>query len=99
LLYVIDDIAKIVEYVILGIMALEKSKTLAHAFGNHVREIRQSKGMSMQKLADEMNVEFRQIARIEGGEVNTTLQMAFALAKAFGMSLSELFEFDPYKTE
>ncbi len=48
----------------------------------------------MQALGEEMNVEFRQIARIEAGEVNTTLQMAFAIAGVFGMSLGELFDFD-----
>ena len=75
-------------------MALEKNPALARAFGMRVRQIRQGKGMTMQALADEMNVEFRQIARIEAGEVNTTLQMAFAIARVFGMTLGELFDFE-----
>ncbi len=75
-------------------MALEKNPTLARAFGMRVRQVRQSKGMTMQALADEMNVEFRQIARIEAGEVNTTLQMAFAISGVFGMTLRELFDFE-----
>jgi DNA-binding XRE family transcriptional regulator len=43
---------------------------------------------------DGINVEFRQIARIESGEVNTSLQMAAAIAKVFGMTLAELFDFE-----
>lgn len=82
------------EYVILGTMALEKNRELALAFGRRVREIRKSRGMSMQQLADEINVEYRQIARIEAGEVNTSLQMAHAIAGAFGITLSTLLDFD-----
>lgn len=78
------------EYVILGIMALEKNQNLAMAFGKRVREVRKERGMSMQGLADVINVEFRQIARIENGEVNTSLQMAYALAVALEISLPEL---------
>lgn len=50
--------------------------------------------MTKQALADEMNVEFRQIARIEAWDVNTKLQMAFAIAGVFGITLGELFEFE-----
>lgn len=81
------------EYVILGTMALEKNRDLALAFGRRVREVRKSRGMSMQQLADEINVEYRQIARIEAGEVNTSLQMAYGLAKVLRLSLSQLLDF------
>lgn len=75
-------------------MALDENPTLARAFGMRVRQVRQSKGMTMQALADKMNVEFCQIARIEAGEVNTILQMAFAIAGVFGVGLRELFDFE-----
>jgi len=32
---------------------------------------------------------------IEDGKINTSLQMAYAIAKVFEMTLGELFDFDP----
>lgn len=75
-------------------MALEKNKELAVAFGKRVREVRKERGMSMQRLADEINVEYRQVARIEAGEVNTSLQMAYAIATALGITLPELLDIE-----
>ena len=41
--------------------------------GSNIRNIRNSKGLSMEALSNEANIEYRQLGRIERGEVNTTL--------------------------
>jgi transcriptional regulator with XRE-family HTH domain len=52
--------------------------------------------MTMEALANEAEMEIRQLGRIEGGEINTTVSTVLALAKALNMDISELFKF-PYK--
>lgn len=41
-------------------------------FGNNLRRIRKDKGFTMETVAHEAEIEYRQLGRIERGEVNTT---------------------------
>lgn len=63
-------------------------------FGNQLRLVRQSKGLSMEKLAELSNFEYSQISRIELGQINTSLDTVFKLAKALDINVSELFNFE-----
>jgi transcriptional regulator with XRE-family HTH domain len=63
------------------------------AFGENLRRVRLSKKISQEYLADEANITFNQVSRIENGEVNTTIVTANALAKALGIKVGELFDF------
>jgi DNA-binding XRE family transcriptional regulator len=76
-------------------MALEKSEKLPHSFGNRVKEIRIAKGYTRQELANRLNIERIQLILIEDGKINTSLQMAYGIAKVFEIPLSILFDFDP----
>jgi transcriptional regulator with XRE-family HTH domain len=71
-----------------------RDEILIKAFGNRVRTLRQENGLSMQSLADIMNVEYRQVSDIETGKINTTISTASAISKALNISLSELFSLD-----
>ena len=62
-------------------------------FGKHLRMIRKSKGYSMEKLADLSSFEYSQISRIELGQINTSLDTIFKLAKALEISPKEFFNF------
>jgi putative transcriptional regulator len=75
-------------------MALEKSEKLPHTFGKRVKEIRTANGLTRQELANRLNIERIQLILIEDGKINTSLQMAYGIAKAFGMPLAALFDFD-----
>ncbi len=75
-------------------MALEKSDKLPVAFGNRVKEIRTAMGLNRQELASRLNIERIQLILIEDGKINTSLQMAYGLAKVFEMSLSRLMDFE-----
>lgn len=48
----------------------------------------------MQKLADIMNVEYRQVSDIERGKINTTLSTILAISRALEVSIEELFKFE-----
>ena len=63
-------------------------------FGNHIRFLRKSKGISMEKLAELTFVEYSQISRIELGQINTSLDMVFKLANAFNLPAKDLFNFE-----
>jgi len=62
-------------------------------FGQRLREIRLSKGISQEKLASACDLEYSQINRIELGKVNTSISTVTLLAKHLGISPAELFQF------
>lgn len=51
------------------------------------------KGISQEKLGNEADIPVNQIARIERGEINTTIVTAKAIADALKISVIELFTF------
>ena len=66
-------------------------------FGKNLRLIRKSKGISMEKLANLADFEYSQISRIELGQINTSLDTVFKLAKALSIDAKELFDFKSEK--
>ncbi|RZA02896.1 MAG: XRE family transcriptional regulator [Sphingobacteriaceae bacterium] len=66
------------------------------AFGKRVRELRKKQGLTMEKLAALASIDYRQLSYIELGEVNITISSIYALAKALGISISELLKMDEY---
>jgi len=59
--------------------------------GKNVRAIRNSKGLSMEEVANEANIEYRQLGRIERGEGNTTINSLLKIAEALKVNISEFF--------
>lgn len=72
-----------------------RDKTLIIAFGNRVRELRKEKKLSMEKLAELSDIDYRQLSYVELGEVNPTISTASAIAKGLGIPLKDLFDFEP----
>ena len=70
-----------------------RDKKLLSAFGNHLRQLRKDKNLSLEALAFEAEVEISQVFRIEKGIINPTLSTLSAFAKALGLSLKELLDF------
>jgi transcriptional regulator with XRE-family HTH domain len=62
------------------------------AFGQAVRRIRNSLGLSQEDLADRAHIHRTYIGGIERGERNPTLTMIYRLAEALGVSPSKLLE-------
>jgi transcriptional regulator with XRE-family HTH domain len=63
------------------------------AFGKNLRGIRNSKGLSMEKLAQTAGLEYSQISDIELGKINTTISTVNLLAKTLGVATKDLFDF------
>ena len=59
--------------------------------GSNVRAIRVSKGLSMEQVANEANIEYRQLGRIERGEVNTTITSLLKIADALKVGINDFF--------
>lgn len=58
--------------------------------GQNLRALRNAKGLSMEQLAGDVNIEFRQLGRLERGETNATVLTLRKLADALGVELAHL---------
>lgn len=61
-------------------------------FGNNLRELRVQKGLTQEDLAFEAELDLTQIGRIERGVTNTSISIAYKLAKALKVNVKQLFE-------
>ena len=69
-----------------------KNPVLLHAFGEHLRALRKQRGLSQQALADEADISWPTVQRVEAGRQSATLEVLAALAQALGVSLPELVD-------
>ena len=60
--------------------------------GDNVRKYRTKANISQTVLADIVGVTYSQIARIELGEINTSVSMIYLIAKALEINPSQLLE-------
>jgi transcriptional regulator with XRE-family HTH domain len=72
-------------------------KDIKKLFGKRVRELRLVKGLSQEELAFRADIHRTYLGGIERGERNPALKNIAAIAKALGVSLSELFSFSDKK--
>ncbi|MND04841.1 anaerobic benzoate catabolism transcriptional regulator [compost metagenome] len=66
--------------------------------GAKIKEFRRALGLSQQQLADEANLEKKQIQRVEKAENSTSLSVIVAISKALGKQPYELLKSD-YKVK
>ena len=62
-------------------------------FGSKVRELRKSRGLSQEKLAEKAGLHYTYIGAVERGEKNISLQNIEKIAKALDTDIAELFTF------
>ena len=60
------------------------------AFGKRVREIRKSKSISQESLAEMAGIDRSYMGNIERGEKNITLKKAYEICDALNVSITEL---------
>lgn len=61
--------------------------------GARIRELRKEKKLSMESFAVDLDIEYRQLGRIERGEINTTILSLKKIADTLNVSLSSLLDF------
>ncbi|WP_127531820.1 helix-turn-helix transcriptional regulator [Paenibacillus kobensis] len=60
--------------------------------GNHIRKLRfNDNEMTQQQLADKVGVTRQTIVALEKGNYSPSLELAFRIARAFGLPLEEVF--------
>lgn len=61
---------------------------------NDVRELRTAKGLSQQRLGEDLGVSRQTINAIEQGRYDPSLPLAIRLARYFGRTVEEVFHVD-----
>ena len=61
---------------------------------NRVKELREQRKLTQQELGNLVNVSRQSIVAIEKGKYSPTIWLAYDLAKVFGVSIEELFDFE-----
>jgi putative transcriptional regulator len=65
------------------------------AIRNQIRELRALREMTQQELADRIGVTRQTIIAIEQDKYSPSLETAFKVAIALGVSLEQCFQYDP----
>jgi putative transcriptional regulator len=66
---------------------------------NQVRRLRFEQGeITQQQLADKVGVTRQTIIAIEAGKYSPSLPLAFRIARAFGVSIEQVFQYDEQGT-
>jgi len=73
----------------------EKYKIVFKEFGLHIKELREKRNISIEKLSDETGIKKEYLKKIENGnaygvKINKHI---FKIAKALKISFSEIFDF------
>lgn len=67
-----------------------RNNDLISAIGLRIRQLREEQGWSMDELCLECEMEKTQLFRIETGKNNITISTLAVIAKALGVTVSEL---------
>jgi transcriptional regulator with XRE-family HTH domain len=70
-----------------------RDKKYLKAFGKRLKQLREAKGLSKSKLADEANLGRNLIIKIEKGEINTTISTLKVLTEVLEIDSKELLDF------
>jgi putative transcriptional regulator len=65
---------------------------------NKIRELRATRSMTQQELADLIYVTRQTVVAIEGDKYSPSLEVAFRIAHVFAVPLEEVFQYDPPRT-
>lgn len=66
---------------------------------NRLEELRKERGIKQEELASAMEVSRQTIGSLENGRYNSSILLAFKLARYFGMSIEEIFIYEEEKHE
>ena len=61
---------------------------------NRIEEIRKIRGIRQEEFAKALGVSRQTISSLENGRYNPSIQLAFKIARYFGMTIEEVFIFE-----
>lgn len=61
---------------------------------NKIRELRKEKGVTQEDLANTVGVTRQTVISLENGKYNASLQLAYKIAKYFGVAIEDIFVFE-----
>ncbi len=73
-------------------MKSDADQSILFALGQRIRELRRIREISQEELADIAGVHRTYIGMVERGEKNVTILTLARLAKAFGLSVSDVIK-------
>ena len=71
---------------------MSRDNDVLKRFGNRVRELRKAAGYSQEEFADRCDLDRSYLGGIERGERNLALRNIEQIAKALGLSISDLLK-------
>ena len=63
------------------------------AFGIHLRNLREKKGLSQEELAHRAEISYNSLNTIENGKLNPSLATLHAIADGLGVKVKELVDY------
>lgn len=67
-------------------------------FGKRIKELRKSKKLTQEQLAEILGIYQKQVGNIETGAYFTTMPNLEKLAQTFDVEIKDLFDFEHHKT-
>ena len=64
---------------------------------NRIAVLRAERGLSRQRLADAVNVNYQTVGYLERGDYNPSLELAFRLSEVFGVPIEAIFSRRPLR--
>ena len=61
---------------------------------NRLEELRRERGIKQEELAEKLEVSRQTIGSLENGRYNPSIQLAFKIARYFGLSIEEIFIYE-----
>jgi transcriptional regulator with XRE-family HTH domain len=73
------------------IILFMKKEEFVQKVGHNIRNIREERKITLEKLALEAGIEYSQLSRIEKGKINTSIYSMYNIANALEVSVTEIF--------
>lgn len=68
-----------------------KREEVSRKIGDRIRELRQQKGLSIEKVANGANIDYTQLSRIELGKINTSIYQIYCISRSLDVPVPQIF--------
>jgi DNA-binding XRE family transcriptional regulator len=70
-----------------------KKEEFVLKIGSKIRELRIEKGLTIEGLANEADIESKQLRRIELGQINTSIYQVYNITHTLEVPINDVFDF------